>query len=89
MAIPTETTDRQILAELGERLARRRLDWNLTQDQLAREAGVRAIAPRPTYCPSAWDGDVATVASATGVKAMGTCERGPIRLRERPSLYAP
>ena len=40
MAIPTETTDRQVLAELGERLARRRLDRNLTQDQLAREAGV-------------------------------------------------
>ena len=29
-----------VLAELGERLARHRLNRNLTQDQLAREAGV-------------------------------------------------
>ena len=35
-----ETTDQQVLAELGDRLARHRLNRNLTQDQLAREAGV-------------------------------------------------
>jgi putative transcriptional regulator len=40
MAIPMETTDRRVLAELGDRLARYRLNRNLTQDQLAREAGV-------------------------------------------------
>jgi putative transcriptional regulator len=33
-------SDSRVLAELGERLARRRLDRNLTQAQLAREAGV-------------------------------------------------
>lgn len=40
MAIPNELTDRKVLADLGDRLARHRLDRNLTQDQLAREAGV-------------------------------------------------
>ncbi len=46
MAIPMETTDRQALAELGSRLARHRLNRNLTQNQLAQEAGVskRTIA---------------------------------------------
>jgi len=33
-------SDPHVLAELGSRLARLRLDRNLTQDQLAREAGV-------------------------------------------------
>ncbi len=40
MAIPIETTDQHVLAELGDRLAWHRLNRNLTQDQLAREAGV-------------------------------------------------
>ncbi len=40
MAIQTDTTDQQVLAELGDRLARHRLNRNLTQDQLAREAGL-------------------------------------------------
>ena len=40
MATPMESTDRRVLAELGDRLARQRLNRNLTQDQLAREAGV-------------------------------------------------
>lgn len=40
MTISIETTDRRILAELGDRLAQHRLNRNLTQDQLAREAGV-------------------------------------------------
>lgn len=40
MSISIETTDRRVLAELGDRLARYRLNRNLTQEQLAREAGV-------------------------------------------------
>jgi len=40
MAMRMGTTDRQVLVELGDRLARHRLNRNLTQDQLAREAGV-------------------------------------------------
>ena len=40
MATRIETTDRRVLAELGDRLAQHRLNRNLTQDQLAREAGV-------------------------------------------------
>lgn len=40
MAKTVETTDAAILAELGDRLSRRRLQRNLTQAQLAREAGV-------------------------------------------------
>ena len=35
-----ETTDQRVLADLGDRLAQHRLNRNLTQDQLAREAGV-------------------------------------------------
>lgn len=40
MAKTSEMTDAAVLAELGERLARLRLQRNLTQAQLAREAGV-------------------------------------------------
>jgi len=40
MAITTETPDRQVLAEIGDRLARHRLNQNVTQAQLAQEAGV-------------------------------------------------
>ena len=40
MQIPNELTDRKILGEVGDRLARHRLGRNLTQAQLAREAGV-------------------------------------------------
>ena len=40
MAKPREMTDAAVLAELGDRLARFRLQRNLTQAQLAREAGV-------------------------------------------------
>lgn len=40
MAMPIESTDRRVLTELGERLGRYRLNRNLTQDRLAREAGV-------------------------------------------------
>lgn len=40
MANPHELTDRTVLSELGSRLSRHRLDRNLTQAQLAHEAGV-------------------------------------------------
>lgn len=40
MKIQSASTDPAILAELGERLARVRLDSNLTQADLAREAGL-------------------------------------------------
>jgi myo-inositol 2-dehydrogenase / D-chiro-inositol 1-dehydrogenase len=39
--------------------------------------------------PSSWDGYVATVVSAAGVKAMRTGEREAVRLGERPALYQP
>lgn len=40
MQIDKLMTDAAILAELGKRLARRRLDSQLTQAELAREAGI-------------------------------------------------
>ena len=40
MKISKQATDETILLELGERLARLRLDRNLTQAQLAAQAGV-------------------------------------------------
>lgn len=40
MAKHTEMTDSAVLAEIGDRLSRLRLQRNLTQAQLAREAGV-------------------------------------------------
>lgn len=40
MNIESKATDRQIVIELGERIARHRLSQNVSQDQLAREAGV-------------------------------------------------
>lgn len=40
MKITRQATDKTVLAELGERLARIRLERNLTQVQLATEAGV-------------------------------------------------
>lgn len=40
MAKAREMTDAAVLAELGDRLSRLRLQRNLTQAQLAREAGV-------------------------------------------------
>jgi len=40
MAFKNETPDQMVLASLGERLARQRLERNLTQDELARQAGV-------------------------------------------------
>src|SRR5580658_5291975 len=40
MRITTELTDEAVLHELGERLERRRIDAELTQAQLAEEAGI-------------------------------------------------
>ena len=40
MKITKQATDKAVLAELGERLTRIRLERNLTQVQLAEEAGV-------------------------------------------------
>lgn len=40
MCIRQELTDRKVLSDVGDRLARHRLNLNLTQAQLAREAGV-------------------------------------------------
>lgn len=44
MNITSQITDETVLAELGRRVERLRLDRNLTQDQLAKEAGIS----RPT-----------------------------------------
>jgi len=40
MIISNNLTDEAILAELGERITRRRLDFQLTQAALAKEAGI-------------------------------------------------
>ena len=40
MNIESLMTDSQILTEIGQRLARKRLDLNMTQKDLAEEAGV-------------------------------------------------
>jgi len=40
MANTNDLTDRTVLAELGDRLSRHRLERNLTQAQLAHEAGI-------------------------------------------------
>ena len=40
MPLPSTPPDPTLLADLGSRLARQRLDRNLSQDDLAREAGV-------------------------------------------------
>lgn len=44
MKISSHLTDEAVLAELGSRLARTRLERNLTQRQLAEEAGVERKA---------------------------------------------
>jgi transcriptional regulator with XRE-family HTH domain len=40
MRITAQNTDETVLAELGRRVARTRLERNITQEQLAREAGI-------------------------------------------------
>ncbi len=42
MTITNQLTDHAVLNEVGERLARQRLERNLTQHELAHEAGVSA-----------------------------------------------
>ena len=42
MSAPQSPTDAAVLAALGERIARRRLEQDLTQAQLAAEAGISA-----------------------------------------------
>ncbi len=44
MRITQELTDEAVLAELGQRIARTRLERNLTQRELAEEAGVERKA---------------------------------------------
>ncbi|HVD03631.1 MAG TPA: helix-turn-helix transcriptional regulator [Candidatus Dormibacteraeota bacterium] len=43
MRIDEDSTDQVVLAEIGERLARLRLDHNLTQAEVAKEAGISKI----------------------------------------------
>jgi len=43
MSIANESSDGAVLAEMGQRLARHRLNRNLTQEALAKEAG---LSPR-------------------------------------------
>jgi putative transcriptional regulator len=40
MRINSDSPDRAALTELGSRLARSRLEWNISQERLAKEAGV-------------------------------------------------
>ena len=40
MRITSQNTDEAVLQELGRRIARTRLERNITQEQLAREAGI-------------------------------------------------
>jgi len=65
-------------------------DWKerfvLAFDEEFRQWSAAAKAGGATG-PSAWDGYVATVTCATGVKAMANGARETIALREQPSLY--
>ena len=51
-------------------------------------AWIAAAAKGGAAGSSAWDGYVATAATLAGVKALSTGAREPIKLRERPALYA-
>lgn len=51
-------------------------------------AWIAAAAKGGAAGPSAWDGYVATAATLAGVKALDSGAREPIKLRERPALYA-
>jgi myo-inositol 2-dehydrogenase / D-chiro-inositol 1-dehydrogenase len=52
-------------------------------------AWIAAAAKGGAAGPSAWDGYVATAATLAGVRALETGAREPIKLQERPPLYAP
>jgi len=49
---------------------------------------IAAAAAGGAAGPSAWDGYVATVVTTTGVRAMESGKREPIRMRDKPKLYA-
>lgn len=51
-------------------------------------AWISAAATGGAAGPSAWDGYVATAATLAGVKALASGGREPIKLREKPALYA-
>lgn len=51
-------------------------------------AWIEAAATAGATGPSAWDGYVATVTTAAGVKAMDSGGREIIKLRDQPALYA-
>jgi myo-inositol 2-dehydrogenase/D-chiro-inositol 1-dehydrogenase len=51
-------------------------------------AWIAAAATGGAAGPSAWDGYVATVATATGVRAMANGAREIVALRKQPALYA-
>ncbi|HLY00154.1 MAG TPA: Gfo/Idh/MocA family oxidoreductase [Roseiarcus sp.] len=51
-------------------------------------AWLAAAAKGAAAGPSAWDGYVATAATLAGVRALESGAREPIKLRERPGLYA-
>jgi myo-inositol 2-dehydrogenase/D-chiro-inositol 1-dehydrogenase len=51
-------------------------------------AFIAAAAKGGAAGPDAWDGYVATAATLAGVRALDSGAREPIKLRERPGLYA-
>jgi len=70
MRITERLTDEAVLAELGERLSRTRLERNLTQRELAAEAGVERKAIQRIEA-----GDSVTLVSLIRVlRAMGLLE---------------
>jgi myo-inositol 2-dehydrogenase / D-chiro-inositol 1-dehydrogenase len=48
---------------------------------------INAVAAGGTTGPSSWDGYAATVGTDTGLEALRTGTRVPVRMRERPDLY--
>jgi transcriptional regulator with XRE-family HTH domain len=79
MNIDSNTTDDAVLAEFGKRLARLRLERNLTQSQLACEAGIS----KPTL-QRLESGEVATQLSGflRVCRALGLLERLDLLLPE-------
>ena len=72
MPLTDTTPDPAALAELGRRLARQRLDRNLSQDDLAREAGVsKRTLHRMEHGHSAQMTNWIRVLRALGLLALG------------------
>jgi transcriptional regulator with XRE-family HTH domain len=71
MPITNQTTDATVIEELGRRLERTRLDRNLTQEQLAAEAGVS----RQTVVRLESGGVVKLPALVRVLRAMGMLDR--------------